>query len=149
MQPFMPNLTQNLRAFCALLERGETLAAIERFYANDVCVFENRELARAGREQCLAYERAALERVKSRPRFKLHRTAADEANQVAFIEYTVRFVSASGRPMRLEEVAVQSWEGDHIVNERFYYEGLVDEGDEAQHDDSERATDEYPNPTEG
>jgi hypothetical protein len=32
--------------------------------------------------------------------------------------------------MRLEEVAVQTWENAHIVQERFYYEGVVDEGDE-------------------
>jgi hypothetical protein len=32
--------------------------------------------------------------------------------------------------VRLEEVAVQVWEGGQIVQERFYYEGVVDEGDE-------------------
>jgi hypothetical protein len=126
----MSSLTENVARFCALLECGETVSAIEQYYGTDVCVFENRELARAGRAQCIAHEREALLRLREAPRFKLQRSAINEATQVAFLEYTVRFVSASGRPMRLEQVSVQSWEGDRISNERFYYEGVVDEGDE-------------------
>lgn len=121
---------ENVRAFCELLELGRPLDAMERFYAEDVCVFENRELARAGRAQCLDYERNALARSLTPPRFKVHRYAVNEATQVAFLEYTLRFVTSSGRPMRIEEVSVQRWEGDRIANERFYYEGIVDEGDE-------------------
>ena len=132
----MPTLTDNVRAFCELLERGAPLEAMERFYADDVCVFENRELARAGREQCLAHEREALARLPEPPRFKLHRHAINDAAQVAFIEYTLRFVSSSGRPMRIEQVSVQTWEGARISRERFYYEGVVDEGDEPDTNDA-------------
>ncbi|MGC4089001.1 MAG: nuclear transport factor 2 family protein [Polyangiaceae bacterium] len=126
----MPSLTENVRRFCELLERGEPLAAMERYYADDICVFENRELARAGREQCLAYERDSLSQAREPPKFKVHRWAVNDSAQVAFLEYTVRFTPASGRPMRLEEVAVQTWHGERIGQERFYYVGLVDEGDE-------------------
>lgn len=130
----MATLMENVRAFCELLERGQPLQAIERFYAEEVCVFENRELSRAGRLQCLDHQRQALARLREAPRFKLHRYAVNEATQVAFLEYTLRFVTSSGRPMRIEEVSVQSWNGDHISNERFYYEGIVDEGDEPLHE---------------
>ncbi|HET9957240.1 MAG TPA: hypothetical protein VFQ61_22235 [Polyangiaceae bacterium] len=126
----MDDLAENVRTFVSLIERGETLAAIERFYAMDVCVFENRELARAGRENCLTYERESLGRITGLPRFKVHRFAVNEAAGVVFLEYTVRFTASSGRPMRLDEVAVQTWEGSLITQERFYYEGLVDEGDD-------------------
>jgi ketosteroid isomerase-like protein len=126
----MPTLKDNVVRFCELLARGEPLRAMEEFYADDVCVFENRTLARAGREQCLLHEREALTRVREPPRFKLHRCAVDEGTGVAFIEYTVRFVSSSGRPVRIEEVAVQSWDGNRISNERFYHEGVIDEGDD-------------------
>ncbi|HET9933676.1 MAG TPA: hypothetical protein VFQ35_23385 [Polyangiaceae bacterium] len=126
----MPSLTNNVLAFCELLERGEPLRAMERFYADDVCVFDNRELARAGREQCLAHEREALTRLPAPPSFKVHRYAVNDATQVVFIEYTLRFLSEAGRPMRIEQVSVQTWEGARISTERFYYEGVVDEGDE-------------------
>lgn len=126
----MPTLNESVQAFCELLARGESLTAMERFYAPDVCVFENRQLARAGLARCLEFEREALARTAEPPRFKLNRFAVNEQTRVAFLEYTVRFLSPAGRPLRLEEVAVQAWEGDKITSERFYYEGLIDEGEE-------------------
>ena len=53
----------------------------------------------------------------------------NERDGVAFLEYVIRYTPRGGRPMRLEEVSVQAWECGRIVEERFYYEGLVDEGD--------------------
>lgn len=123
------SLRERVQEYRSLLESGQTLEAIARFYAEDVCVFENRELARAGRAACLAYEREQLAAQPSPPRFRVRRMAVDEAEGVAFLEYVVRFTSAEGRPMRLEEVAVQRWDGTHIAEERFYYDGFVDEGD--------------------
>jgi ketosteroid isomerase-like protein len=123
------SLSEYVRDYRILLERGETVAAIERYYAEDVCVFENRALARAGRAQCLSYEREQLAAQPRRPEFRVRHVAINEAEGVAFLEYVVRFTSGEGRPMRLEQVAVQRWDGPHISEERFYYDGFVDEGD--------------------
>jgi ketosteroid isomerase-like protein len=126
----MSQLESLVREFAELLSKGRSLDAMERFYAPEVSVFENRELARAGKAQCLQYEREALASQPDAPRFKLSKLAVNDSTGHAFLEYIVRFRSAQGRPMRLEEVAVQTWENAHIVQERFYYEGVVDEGDE-------------------
>jgi hypothetical protein len=123
-------LTEQLRAFVDLCERGATCEAIERFYALDVVVFENHERARAGREACLAYERAAVSAMKEPARLRAQACAADPLRGVTFIEWVIRFLGEDGRPMRLDEVAVQRWAAGQIVEERFYYEGMVDEGDE-------------------
>ena len=45
-----------------------------------------------------------------------------------FVEWLIRWKTAEGTWMRLEEVAAQRWSGDRIVEERFYYEGVIDEG---------------------
>ncbi len=126
----MSQLEASVREFAQLLVKGRSLDAMERFYAPEVCVFENRQLARAGKAQCLNYERDALASQPEPPRFKLLRLAVNEDGGSAFLEYIVRFRAADGRPMRLEQVAVQTWESGLIVKERFYYEGVVDEGDE-------------------
>jgi ketosteroid isomerase-like protein len=126
----MDLLETKVREFAELLRKGRPLAAMEQYYAPEVTVFENRRLARAGKQQCLQYERDALANQPDAPRFKLVTMAVNEATGHAFLEYVVRFRSAEGRPVRLEEVAVQSWESGQIVQERFYYEGVVDEGDE-------------------
>jgi ketosteroid isomerase-like protein len=123
-------LSESLRELVSLCETGKTLEAIERFYADDVVVFENHERARAGREACLAYERAALAQLKEPAKLRAKACAADAQSGVAFIEWVIRFLGEDDRPMRLDEVAVQRWAGGRIVEERFYYEGMVDEGDE-------------------
>ncbi len=125
----MAALEKQVRSFVELVTSGRSVEAIERFYAEDVTVFENRELARAGRSECAADERRHLAAQPDPPRMRAVHWAVNEADGVAFIEWLIRFTSSQGRPMRLEEVAVQKWENGLIVEERFYYEGFVDEGD--------------------
>jgi ketosteroid isomerase-like protein len=122
-------LEASVLEFAELLAQGRPLEAMQRFYADEINVFENRELARAGKARCLELERAALSSQPGPPRFKLVKLAVNEKSGHAFLEYRVRFQSKEGRPMCLEEVAVQTWEAGQIVEERFYYEGVVDEGD--------------------
>ena len=110
-------------------ESGHTLEALERFYAEDVVVFENYERARVGRAACIEHERDALARQRQPSRLVAKAIAADEASGVSFVEWVIRFQGEDGRPMRLEEVAVQRWASGAIVEERFYYEGAIDEGD--------------------
>jgi ketosteroid isomerase-like protein len=123
-------LSDSLRKFIELCERAETVEAIARFYAEDVVVFENHERSRAGREACLAHEREALARTGDSATFKVLACAENSANNTTFIEWQIRFIGKGGRPMRLDEVAVQRWHAGRIVEERFYYEGMIDEGDE-------------------
>ena len=122
-------LRESFDRFCELVQSGQTMEAIQAYFAADVVVFENRDLARAGREACLTYEREELEKQPTPPTIRIRRRALDESSGIAFIEYDIRFMAPSGRPMRLEEVAVQSWSEGLIESERFYYPGFVDEGD--------------------
>ncbi len=127
----MARLETMVREFAELLQKGRPLDAMEKFYAPEINVFENRQLARAGKARCLQHEREALARQPQPLRFKLSKLAVDEQRGHAFLEYVLRFHGRDGRPQRLEEVAVQTWDGGLITEERFYYEGVVDEGDEA------------------
>lgn len=126
----MARLETLVRDFADLLQKGRPLDAMEKYYAPEINVFENRQLARAGKARCLQFERDALANQPDPPRFKLSKLAVDETHGHAFLEYVVRFRASDGRPQRLEEVAVQTWDNGLISEERFYYEGVVDEGDE-------------------
>jgi ketosteroid isomerase-like protein len=126
----MESLRARLDRFIGLVESGQNLEAMQAFYAEDILVFENRDLSRAGRDACIAFERAQLALRPEPPRLRCIKSAVDAKTGVCFIEWVVRFQSSSGRPMRLEEVAVQKWSEAGITEERFYYDGFVDEGDE-------------------
>src|SRR5688572_27097325 len=104
----MPSLEDDVRAYARLFAEGRSLEALERYYAPEVAVFENRGLARAGKAFCLDSEREALRRQPEPPRFKLSKLAVNEADGHAFLESVVRFSAADGRPMRLEQVSVQT-----------------------------------------
>jgi hypothetical protein len=120
---------ERVLSFIRLVEGGQSLDSMRQFYSPDVMIFENRELARAGLDACLAFESKMLASQPAVPSAKAVSFAADDATATSFVEWLIRFTSKSGRPMRLEEVAVQKWERGKIVQERFYYEGFVDEGD--------------------
>ncbi len=130
----MSALRSCVAAYIELVSAGRTLEAIERFYAEDVVVFENRELSRSGKAKCLATEQTALGRMTEPPSFKMLSFAVDETTETAFIEWLVRFQDTDGKPFRLEEVAVQKWSSGAISQERFYYEGMIDEGESEGHD---------------
>ncbi|MBK6578284.1 MAG: hypothetical protein IPG17_19205 [Sandaracinaceae bacterium] len=122
------SLREQLTQFIQLVESGQSVAAIERFYADDAVVFENHELARAGRAKCAAYEQEAVAKQAEPPRTRAISLACDDTTGRAFVEWLIRWKTAEGTWMRLEEVAAQRWSGDRIVEERFYYEGVIDEG---------------------
>lgn len=124
------SLRAHVTQFIQLVERGQTVQAIEQFYAEDVVVFENREMARAGRDKCARFEREALAQYPEPPLAKALATACDEATGRVFVEWLIRIKTQEGTFLRLEEVAVQRWVADRIVEERFYYQGMVDEGDD-------------------
>ncbi len=125
-------LEEQLREYIKLCEAGSTCEAMERFYADDVVVFENHELARAGRAACIENEQTALAQAKEATTLRAKAFAANTQDGVSFIEWVIRFIGEDERPMRLDEVAVQRWSRGRIVEERFYYEGMVDEGDEEE-----------------
>lgn len=123
-------LSQAVSELRTLLEAGDTLAIIERFYAPDVCVFENHVMARAGREACLKHEQKQLAKQPEPLRVVVKATAINDTDGVVFMEYTLRFTGPEDRPMRLDQVSVQRWHRGLISEERFYYEGVIDEGDD-------------------
>jgi ketosteroid isomerase-like protein len=123
-------LADDLRELVTMCEQGRTLQAIETYYADDVVVYENYERVRTGREECVAYEQQALEQGRGPAKLSAKAQAFDALSGTSFIEWSIRFVGEDERPMRLDEVAVQRWARGRIVEERFYYVGVIDEGDE-------------------
>jgi ketosteroid isomerase-like protein len=125
----MSNLEESVSDFVSLCVSGRSVDAIERYYAEDVVVFENNELARAGREKAAKEEREAIASQPVPPTLKALGHAVNDQAGLAYITWLIRFVSKDEKPMRIEEVAMQRWAGGKIIEERFFYEGAIDESD--------------------
>jgi SnoaL-like domain len=109
-----------LESFIALVESNQHVAAIERFYAEDASMQENLDAPRKGRALLAAGESAFLERwakVESqcvRPAFR--------SGDNVVIRWIFEFTAPDGAKRKMDEIAYQRWQGDEIVEERFYYD---------------------------
>jgi ketosteroid isomerase-like protein len=112
--------TKTVEAFAALVEAGEYLAAIERFYAPDVAMFENLQGLPGGRDALAGRERATLAAFQA---IKGQRTRPIlcDGDQAA-IHWRFEMIPREGQTRVFEEIALQTWRGEQIVEERFFYD---------------------------
>lgn len=107
-------------AFVAAVVSGDHVGAIRDFYTDDATMQENANEPRRGREALMAHEARALARLD-----KMH-THPPVAVLVDGDRVVIRWIfdatDKSGVTRRLEELAFQRWQGDRIVEERFFYD---------------------------
>ena len=116
----MGQLAEQVATLTHLIQSGQTLAAMERFYADDVTMQENENLPRVGKAVCLNHERQMLSGTID---FKatLICQAINESINVVFSEWVYAFTELSGQRFSLREVSVQQWQNELIQSEKFYY----------------------------
>ncbi len=115
----MPN-RDIVERFIALVEANEHVRAIEEFYTEDASMQENLGPPRVGRDALVAHEKAALARVAGVHTHKV-RTFLVDGDHVA-IHWVFDFTLPDGTTRRFDEMALQTWRGDRIAVERFFYD---------------------------
>jgi hypothetical protein len=114
----MPTLDR-VEAFIARVEARDFLGAMEDFYHPDATAQENGNPPRMGLPVLLANERASLARFPGTRVCEVERFAIH--GDTVFINWV--FEMADKEKVRiLDEVVVQTWRGDRIAAERFYYD---------------------------
>ena len=105
-----------------MVYQGQLLEAFEKYYADDVVMVEANGDSTEGKDANREREKKFLESVQEWHAGGVKSIASNEDAGVTMIEnwMEVTFKGAPG-PMKMEQVAVQKWEGDQIVHERFYY----------------------------
>ncbi len=115
----MPTI-ERVRAFVAMVEAGMYVEAIREFYTDDATMQENFGAMRRGRDAMAAHEEGVLNTVKritTRPG-----TTYAINGDLVMVRWVFDIVQADGKGFTLDEVACQSWRGDRIAQERFYYD---------------------------
>lgn len=116
----MARLSEQVTALKQLIETGQTLDAMDRFYADDVTMQENEQPPRIGKAVCMAHERQMLAGVTSFKAILLSQ-AINEETGVVFSEWQYESTDVSNRHFLLTEVSVQHWRTNLIYQEKFYY----------------------------
>jgi hypothetical protein len=103
-----------------MVEAGRYDAAIEHFYTEDATMQENQAEPRKGRAALVAAERQVMASA-SEIRSRCVRPVLIEGDSVV-IHWIFEFDLRDGSARRLEELAHQTWRGDQIGRERFFYD---------------------------
>lgn len=111
---------QTLERFIARVESNAHAEAVEEFYTADASMRENFEPPRVGRELHVANERKVLARARS-VQSQCVRPVFVHGDHVV-VRWIFRFEWQDGSVTRMEELAYQRWEGEHIAEEQFFYD---------------------------
>ena len=109
-----------LEGLVAMVEKNEHVRAIEDYYALDASMQENDSPPRRGRDLLAAHEARVLARMRTvkstcvRPVF-IH-------GDFVVIRWIFEFEALDGKRTRIEELAWQRWEGEKVLEEKFFYD---------------------------
>ena len=110
---------RRVEAFIAAVVGGDHVQAIADYYHDDGFMQENQQEPRRGRALLMENEANVLKRVRMHthpnPPFAI------DGDNVA-INWTFDATGKDGVTRRLHEVAFQRWQGDRIIEERFFYD---------------------------
>jgi len=109
-----------LEDFIATVEAGRFVEAIERFYADAATMQENHRPPRVGKAALIANERKVIEGTRS-VKAKCLRPVFVNGDEV-IVRWLFEFEDRLGVIARIDELALQRWRGEQIVQEKFFYD---------------------------
>jgi hypothetical protein len=109
-----------IEAFAKTVESNDHVGAIERFYAADASTRENMATPLVGREALAAKERKVLASYKEVKTTRLSPILM-EGDTVVF-HWRFEFTPETGPVRAMEEIALQTWRGEELIEERFFYD---------------------------
>lgn len=114
------DLRQSVNDLIDHIKQGKIIEAMEKYYDPQVSMRENSKPPTVGLAPNIEREKQFMSQIKEWKGFTV--TALGVGDGVALIENTIEFINTSGKPVRMEQVAVQRWRNGKIVEERFYYD---------------------------
>lgn len=118
------NFKNTFQEYLQILESGQMLAVIDRFYSDDIRQYENNQLFLDSKTDLIAHEEKNLSRV-TELEVKIHQLILDEEKQWAWGEMLSRFTSRQGQKLQLQEAFFQKWKEGKIIEQKFYYKEVV------------------------
>ena len=105
-----------------MINSGQLIDAFEKYYHEDVVMIEASGETREGKEANRKAEHDFLASVQEFHNSGVTAITANESDGITMVEawMEVTFKGAPGS-IKMEQAAVQRWEGDQIIHERFYY----------------------------
>jgi ketosteroid isomerase-like protein len=104
-----------------MMAQGQLLEAFEKYYHDDVVMIEIGEAPCVGKDLNREREKNFVGMIKEVHAMSTDAITSDEANGVTMVESSMDCTFQDGNRIQMQQVAVQYWQGDHIVKEVFYH----------------------------
>ncbi len=111
---------QRVKAFIAAVVGGDHVKAIADFYHEDASMQENLQEPRRGRTLLMEHEAKALKRLQGMHTHPAPTFLID--GDLVAINWTFDATTPDGTTKRLQELSLQRWRGDRVIEERFFYD---------------------------
>jgi SnoaL-like domain len=111
---------KTVEAFVALVEAGDYVGAIEQYYAPDASTRENTAEPVVGRDALMAKERGVMAAFRKIEAFRIGPSLIE--GDIVAARWKFTFTGTNGSVRTLEEVAWQTWRGEQLMEERFFYD---------------------------
>jgi hypothetical protein len=111
---------QRVQQLVDMVEQGRFVEALQEFYDEDARTWENHEPPKVGLPRLIREERKVLATFKT-----IESSLVDEffvQGDRAVLRWRFVFTHPLGLRIVMDELALQLWRGDKIVEERFYYD---------------------------
>ena len=109
-----------VEAFAAAVEASQFIEALEGYYAQGATMRENVGPPRGGLAALIEGERRVMAGAKAIKATRLSPILI-EGDHVA-IRWRFEFTGADDKVRGMDEVALQRWAGDRVVEEQFFYD---------------------------
>jgi hypothetical protein len=111
---------ERVNSFVAAVRDGRYVEAIADFYAPQASMRDNQGAPREGRDGLIAHEKATMAAMRAIRTVEAGPVLVD-GDRVA-VRWVFEFTLPDGGVRRLEEIAFQTWRGDRVVAEQFFFD---------------------------
>ena len=115
----MPSRTR-VAELVSYVQAGKYVEAISDFYAETAFMKENHGEPRIGRDNLIKHERAVLAGLAQMRTERVGAVLVDGDHVT--INWVFEMTTRDGKKRLLDELALQKWSGERIVEEQFYYD---------------------------
>ncbi len=112
---------QRIKDMYDMIQGGRMIDAFEKYYHEDVVMVEATGEVREGKATNREFELNWLSSVQEVHGAGVTAITSNEDTGQTAVETWMDITFKDGNRMKMEEVAVQKWEGELIIHERFYY----------------------------
>ncbi|MBT34408.1 MAG: hypothetical protein CMO01_32485 [Thalassobius sp.] len=105
----------------SMIEQGQIMDAFEKFYHDDIEMIEATGEVRKGKDYNREFEIKFMESVQDIHGSGTGAITANEDDKTTMVSSWMDVTFKDGNRVKMEQVAVQNWQGEQIIKERFYY----------------------------